>query len=266
MKGRKLFNVILGLLAVLMIFITGCSTKEQQLSDMDTWDMLWLSDSSGWVVTDIYARFIEEDNDVKVNVTSNYSFSVGEILQGLKGEQESSHFLLKNLSERIAESEVIVIYGNPEDSVDPSNPWDFNCGQSSLNNCYVNNCSMDSFSQYISDLEEIYSLIFQIRKGKPTIIRAIDAYNPHLVSHCLPDGAFEECVACWENYNTAMHEAADKMGVPIAHVFDAWNGVDHTENPVEKGYTEEDNEHPSELGATVTAQLLREIGYEPIIP
>ena len=56
------------------------------------------------------------------------------------------------------------------------------------------------------------------------------------------------------------------MGVPIANAFDAWNGIDHNEDPVEKGFTQEDDIHPNELGARVIAQLLRELGYEPIVP
>jgi hypothetical protein len=125
---------------------------------------------------------------------------------------------------------------------------------------------MDSFSKYIADLKEIYAIIYEIRQGKPTIIRAIDAYNPCLVRACQPDGVFDVCVECWETYNKAIHQAADEMGVPVANVFDAWNGTDHLDDPVVKGYTQEDNIHPSIEGATVIAQLLRDLGYEPIMP
>jgi len=256
----------------LVILITGCQTGASQNPqevkiEEETWDLLWVSDSSGWGVADIYGQYIAEDNNVEVNVIDNWigGLSAGQILQGLK-EQNTTNFDLDKLRDRIADSEVIVIYGNPSDSDDQSNLGDWNCGQSDLDSCYVNNCSIDTFSQYIADLKEIYSIIFEIRQGKPTIIRAIDTYNPRLVSHCQPDGVFDICTQCWETYNQAIHQAADEMGVPVANVFDAWNGIDHTENPVQKGYTREDNVHPSELGAAVTAQLLRDIGFEPIIP
>ncbi len=98
------------------------------------------------------------------------------------------------------------------------------------------------------------------------MIRAFDAYNPRLVSQCLPDGVFDECRACWENYNKAIHIAADEMGVPVANVFDAWNGIDHTEDPNEKGYVRDDGEHPNEKGADVIANLIRNLGYEMVIP
>lgn len=280
-----------GLLIVFTILVSGCqsvkpdsvsselpatdiveTTKEPQIDmqtsiEETTWDLLWVSDSSGWGVAEIYGQYIAEDNNVEVRVEDSWigGLSAGELLQGLK-EQNTKNFKIDKLRDKIAESEVIVIYGNPEGSEDPSTPGDWNCGQNDLTQCYVVECSLDSFSQYISDLKEIYGIIFEIRQGKPTIIRAIDAYNPRLVNKCEADGVFDACLACWETYNEAIHQAAAEMGVPVAGVFDAWNGNDHTENPVEKGYTQEDNVHPSELGAAVTAQLLRELGYDPIVP
>lgn len=278
MRRNKNLSRISILITILAIVLTGCQSGNRQFSEdpivgeeakieEDTWDLLWVTDSSGWGVAEIYGQYIAEDNNVEVNVVDSWvgGLSAGQILQGLK-EQNTHNFDLDKLRERIVESEVIVIYGNPEDSINSSNPWDWNCGQSSIEKCYVNNCSIDSFSKYSADLKEIYSIIFEIRQGKPTIIRAIDAYNPRLVSHCQTDGVFDVCLACWETYNEAIHQAADEMGVPVANVFDAWNGINHTEDPVEKGYTRDDNEHPNELGASVIAQVLRDTGYEPIIP
>jgi len=277
MRINKNLCWVLLLITVLAAVLTGCQSgfsissedeikSEETKIEEDTWDLLWVSDSSGWGVAEIYGQYIAEDNNVEVNVIDSWlgGLSAGQILQGLK-DQNTHNFNLDKLRERIAESEVIVIYGNPEDSLDLSNPGDWNCGQG-IEKCYVNNCSIDTFSKYIADLEEIYSIIFEIRQGKPTIIRAIDAYNPRLISNCQNDGAFVDCLACWETYNDAIHQAAEEMGVPVANVFNAWNGLDHSEDPVEKGYTQEDNVHPNELGATVIAQVLRDTGYDPIIP
>lgn len=235
--------------------------------DEEVWDVLWISDSSGWGVADIYGQFIAEDNGVEVNVKDYWTggLSVVTILQAIK-EKNTYNMQLDSFEESIAEAEVIVVYGHPAESVDPTNPGDWNCGQEDLQACYVNACGMETFETYIKDFQEIFSIIFELRAGKPTIIRTYDAYNPRLVSTCGPDGAFEICKECWENFNQAIHQAADEMGVPVVNVFDAWNGLDHTENPVDKGYTQEDNVHPSVAGATVIAELLRALGYDPIIP
>jgi hypothetical protein len=290
MKSRKHLLIITGIFILLLQSTTACqanspgptkdeienlleeSTEEFPNTEAITlpkdkpWDLLWVSDSSGWGVAEIYGQFIAEDNGVEVNVIDSWigGLSAGEILQGLT-TQDTHNANLDNLREIIAEAEIIVIYGNPEKSINPGNPGDWLCGQPGGKSCYVNNCAKGTFSQYIEDLTDIYEIIFEIRQGKPTIIRAIDAINPGLVHACEPD-IRSACTVCWETYNDAVHEAADQMGIPIANIFDAWNGLDHTEDPVANGYTQEDNIHPNELGATVIAQVLRDLGYEPIIP
>jgi lysophospholipase L1-like esterase len=44
------------------------------------------------------------------------------------------------------------------------------------------------------------------------------------------------------------------------------NGNSHDEDPRLKGYILEDGEHPSELGAKYMADLLADVGYDPVIP
>lgn len=273
MKKNHALRIIFGLMIVLVISVSGCQITDQKSSKKEvkieekTWDLLWVTDSSGWGVARIFGEYIAKDNGVEVNVLDKWKggLSAGRILNALTA-QDDPEYDMARLREYIENSEIIVIYGNPEDSKDPSNPWKWNCGQNEVEKCYVNSCDMDTFETYIANLKEIYSIIFELRKGKPTIIRSIDAYNPRLVNQCAPDGSFEECKTCWENYNKAIHQAADEMGVKVAGVFDTWNGLDHTENPVEKGFTQEDKIHPNEKGATVIAQLLRDLKYDPIIP
>jgi lysophospholipase L1-like esterase len=113
-------------------------------------------------------------------------------------------------------------------------------------------------------LNAIYQKIFELREGHPTIIRAYDAYNPIIPNRVEYDG-YEPCIACWQTYNQAIHTAAEQNNVPMALVAEAWNGPDYLLNPVDLGYTR-DGEHPSELGAQVIAQALRELGYEPVEP
>jgi len=45
---------------------------------------------------------------------------------------------------------------------------------------------------------------------------------------------------------------------------DAFNGPGHEEDPREKGYIVSDGEHPSDLAAQYTAELLSQMGYEPV--
>ena len=265
-------NLLIPIIVILIgIQISACSQSKTidameylEKNSVDKWDLLWISDSSGWGVSEKYGEFISKDLDIDIKVNAQYGINAGELLDALNGKSDSN-FALNNMRKYIEDSEIIVIYGTPVQSKDPENPWDWHCGQG-IDTCYVNNCEMDSFDLYIDHLKEIYTTIYSIRKGKPTMLRVYDAYNTRLVNQCMPDGVFDECLTCWETYNNAIHIAADEMGVPIANVFDAWNGINHTEDPNEKGYVRDDGDHPNEKGAQVIASLLRDLGYEMTIP
>ena len=257
-------KLCLGLVLVLTVLLTACSTGSE-LDDLEEWDLVWISDSSGWDVAQVYADYIEEDTGKTVIVHDLWigALAAGDILDALNGDPPPGNLRYKEMLASIPDAEVIVIYGNPEASVDEDNPWDFNCGQG-IGDLYVNNCDLESFNLYIDDLDAIYQKIFELRDGQPTIIRAFDAYNPRLPNRQGAD-AYEECIACWQAYNQAIHIAAERNNIPVAQVAEAWNGPDFLLNPVDMGYTK-DGEHPSELGAQVIAQQLRELGYEPVEP
>lgn len=63
---------------------------EDNASDLlalEEWDLLWISDSSGWGVAEIYAAYIEEDTGIPVNVYDYWavSLSAGTIVDILEG-------------------------------------------------------------------------------------------------------------------------------------------------------------------------------------
>jgi hypothetical protein len=250
-------------LPMLITLIAGCA-QEPSMLDMDEWDLVWISDSSGWDVAEVYAAMVEEDTGIKVNVHDNWigGLSAGDVLHGLQGTPTPSMQLERNADE-IREAELIVIYGNPEASWSEDNPPDWMC-VSIVGQNYVNNCELSTFDGYVSDLEAIYEFIFELRAGQPTIVRAYDAYNP-LIAHFQEQGVYEECKACWANYNTAIHQAAEAYNVPVAEVAEAWNGPNWDRDPVAMGYTK-DGEHPNEEGARVIAEAIRALGYDPVTP
>jgi len=258
----KSHTILIFLLAVSLL-LTSCSSQPSLL-EMEEWDLVWISDSSGWDVAQIYAEMIEEDTGIKVNVIDNWmgGLSAGYVYTVLKGEP-TPNATLEHLGEQIKEAEVVVFYANPEESWEEGNPADWMC-VSSLTPNYVNNCEMETFDTYIQHLEGIYQIIFELRDGQPTIVRAFDAYNP-LIARFQEQGVYEDCKVCWVNYNAAIHQAAASYNVPVAAVAEAWNGPDWEQDPEAMGYTK-DGEHPNEVGATIIALALRDLGYDPVIP
>lgn len=259
MKASTSLQVI----ALAVLALSACA-QEPSMLEMEEWDLVWISDSSGWGVAEVYAQMVEKDTGVEVNVHDNWigGLAAGDVLHGLQGTPTPQMRLLRNADD-IREAEIVVIYGNPGASWAEENPADWEC-TNSLEPNYVNNCEMETFGQYIDDLEAIYEIIFELRAGQPTIVRAFDAYNP-LIATFKEQGVYEDCKACWANYNAAIHQAAEAFNVPVAEVSVAWNGPDFAEDPVAKGFTK-DGEHPNEEGARVIAQTIRELGYDPVIP
>lgn len=245
---------------VILVVLVSCNSGPS-MTDMEEWDLLWISDSSGWGVADVYAAMVEEDTGVKVNVNDFWMghLSAGEVYNALKDEP-TPRFKLTQLKDLIPEAEIIVFFANPLNSVASGDPSNYNCTGGEEN--YVNQCQ--NFETYTSHLEGIYQIIFEKRAGQPTIVRAFDAYNP-LIAEFKQQGVYEECIACWANLNAAVHQAAASYNIPVAAVAEAWNGPDYDIDPVALGYTK-DGIHPNELGAQVIAQAIRELGYKPVKP
>ena len=151
------------------------------------------------------------------------------------------------------------MFVNPVDSVDPEKPLN-------LDGCFISSapsaCDPASFEKWTTDLEAIWAEILELRAGQPTLLRATDIYNP-LVSPWNAHGVFEACTECWENMSHAARLAAEAYGIPFLSRLDAFNGVNHDEDPRTKGYIRSDGEHPSDLGSQYTAELLSQMGYEP---
>jgi len=255
MKNRlsTLFSFV-----ILVVFVS-CNSAPL-MTDMEEWDMVWISDSSGWGVAEVYAAMVEEDTGIKVNVNDFWmdSLSAGEVYNTLKGEK-TSRFKLTQLIDLIPEAELIVFFANPINSVESNARSDWNC---TGGNNYVNICQ--DFELYKNHLEGIYQIIFELRGGQATIVRAYDAYNP-LIADFHKQGVYEDCKACWADLNAAIHQAADNYNIPVAEVSKAWNGSNWDMDPVVSGYTK-DGIHPNELGAKVIAQAIRELGYKPVKP
>jgi hypothetical protein len=225
------------------------------------WNIVIIGDSSLWELGWPLAHQIERDVGVRVTVddVALLELSAGRVLQALR-TGESENLALRRLSETLQEAEVVVMWVNPVDSLDPANPHDFD-------GCFVSEapkvCSPESLAQFVADLEALWATILELRGGQPTILRATDLYNPLVVPWKERD-VFEACSECWQNLSDAARTAADASGVPFFSRYAAFNGPDHDWDPRAKGYIQSDGEHPTERMGEATAKLLSELGFEPV--
>lgn len=256
---------ILGM-CVATTFLFGCK-RANPMDELDEWDLVYISDSTGWGVADRYAANIEMDTGKTVNV-HNYAtgnLSALWVLNALESDPDSiTSLAMESLQSDLAEAEVIVFFANPRGTPAEGGV------QGGMEKCIggsraPDDCTLQLYEPYIENLISIYEKIFALRNGRPTIIRAIGFYNPLISRH--RDNEIEiECTLCFENFNKAVQMAAEEFNIPFVSVFDAFNGKNHDEDPREKGYISSDGIHASKEGQQVIADILSEVGYEPTEP
>ena len=263
MGNRRYFTALMGVVMI-CIFMAACSTNTNPLDELEEWDLVYISDSTGFGVADRFAENIEQDTGKTVNV---HRYAIGglpalNILNTLRTAPEDvPPGTYAGLHAAIAEAEVIVFFGNPRG---PADQGGVTGGmESCMHSTVPEDCSAELYAPYTENLKAVYEEILALREGQPTIIRAVDFYNPLISTH--RDKNVEvECTACWETFNSAVHQAAEAYNIPVVSIYDAFNGPDHNEDPVEKGYIGPDGVHASAEGQQVIADILSEAGYEPI--
>jgi hypothetical protein len=261
MYARRSAGLIL-IVPTIALLLVGCATgSELPQGPNAVWHLVVIGDSSLGGLGKAFASQIEQDTEVQV-ILKDFalpSLSAGQVLQALQ-TGHSPRFLLESLAAALRDAEVVVMFVNPVDSVDPEKPLD-------LDGCFVSSppgpCNPEAFEKWTSDLKAIWAEILMLRSGQPTILRATDLYNP-LISPWNEHGVYEACTECWENMSNAARLAAEAYGIPFLSRLDAFNGPNHDEDPRQKGYIVSDGEHPSHLAAQFTAELLSQMGYEPV--
>ena len=268
LKSKRTLILSLILTLVFVLAISGVGYAADSLDELEEWDLVYISDSTGCGVPDKFADNIERDTGKTVRIHKYWvgDLSALRVLRALQSDPESlSDRKFKSLQADIAKAEVIVFFANPRGHPSKGGV------QGGMERCIAysslppEDCTLQLYEPYIENLKAIYEEILALRNGKPTIIRALDFYNP-LISEHRKRNMEIECTQCWESFNTAIRQAADAFNIPLVSVYDKFNGLNHDEDPREKGYIGFDGCHTSKQGQQVTADLLSEAGYEPVEP
>lgn len=271
---RRALAVVATLLVVLVAVALATTTQgasaPTSAATRQPLDLVYISDSSGWSVASFYARHIRQDLGVAVRVHDQWEggLPAAVILERLRDPGHSWIDLIRN-------AEVIVVYGNPiglgikvvEREV---------CHDGSTRPPAV--VGPRTWRPYVTTLKAIYKQIFAIRKGKPVILRTANWYVPGIYhgevklgpvppgKSWQESGIIDVCTKFYESHNAAIARAAAAYRIPMADVYRAFNGPNHLEDPVAKGYIQADNIHPNDKGRAVIAKTLADLGYTPVKP
>ena len=275
MHARKCSVGVLLALCISLLIIAGATAASREglpaagadnAIATEPLDLVWISDSSGWGVASFYGRELRKALGKKVRVHDLWEggLPAAAILTRLR---DRNHEWIP----QIRNAEVIFVTGNP---VGLSRPEGGNC-VTDLPKPPAEPSARE-WAGYISGLKAIYKRIFAIRNGKPVILRTGNWYVP-VIAHTPSEptfprtnwqkaGLLDECTRSFEAFAAAITKAAVAYRVPVADVYTAFNGADHREDPVAKGYIQPDGIHPNNKGRTVIAKTLADLGYKKVRP
>jgi hypothetical protein len=281
---QRTLRLIYAVLSLLLVrALAGCTVPAQPdpepFPDLDEWNLLILSDSSNWGVGQTYAKLIEEDRKVKVNLHDCWvgSLSAKQILEGLQ-DNSTRKCGDESWQKQVIAAEVIVLFGNPEGSEPPDGSWDGTftwlnwVSRSSTIHMSdpaelalrqekaIRSCTPESFSLYEENLGKVIDRIYELREGRPVILRMTDFYIP--LHQGWRTGQMDVvCTSCMDTFAAAIRKVAASRQVPLVSTMDALNGNDHMSDPNELGYIQADGIHLSPEGAELVARLLQSSGY-----
>ena len=253
-------RVAAALAALVVLASAGCGGVSDdgtagRRSPAQTWDLVVLSDSSGWGLADAWAELIRRDEGVDVRV---HDFAVG---------LQSGSLLLEHLRtegdpqrEAVRDAEVISVWGGPSGLV-----W-----KSDINDCFVypdgtrpptrtSRRDMEPFAQM---WREILSEITYLRNGRPTALRTRDLYVP-VISNYVRAGTAQACLAGFATQSAIIRDATRQAGGTFVAVNRAFNGADGMRDPRKRGLLE-DMEHLSDKGVALMATVHHAAGYREL--
>lgn len=256
---------------VLVVILSGCSgsaatetteilADSGAMATSEPWDLVWFSDSTGRGIAGLWGERIEQEFGIEVRVhdESRGGLSAATVL-GWINDGDTSRSELREL---LSDAEVIVVFGNPRDSGYTAD-METCVSTSTIPRDPPSRYSSEDFEPYRGVLSSIYEIIFDLRDGKRTIVRAVDMYNP-VIADWREAGIEAECTESWKMFAQTIREAAAEYDVPTASMFDAFNGPGHNEDPREKGFIGPDKQHTTEEGKAAMVEVLDALGYEPV--
>ncbi len=233
--------------------VTPAGEASSTTASGEVWDVVVFADSSGWGLAERLADRIEQDLGVQTNPID---FATGaylgyKLLEELRTEGNARR-------QAARDGEVIVVWVNPL-SIGWTTDLD-RCVMQRTGTAPPVRLAPEDFEPYPQLWRDVLSEVIALREGQPTAIRVRDIWDAALADHRAA-GTAEGCTAGWETMSGIARDVAAEFGVPFVSFYDAFNGPDHTLDPIAAGLLLDDREHANDAGRDLLADLLHEVGY-----
>jgi hypothetical protein len=150
----------------------------QSSGDGESWDLLYISDSSGWKTGEAYARLAEEELGIPVRLLP-WRVPSRPLVQAKQ--------MIADNPEMVAEAEIVVLGGNPLDS-GTREEGVFACWPAEPVQEFAPYTTED-WVPYADLLESTFDDVRTARQGQPTVLRAVDIYVPVVANWASPTSA-----------------------------------------------------------------------------
>jgi hypothetical protein len=206
-----------------------------------------------------YAGYLEQDLGIKVRIhnLAKDGWSGDGMLDALRYNVK--------LRQAVCDAEVVIfevprrVFDSPGQAYFSGNPGA--CGGTDNQDCLRN--ALKLYQEYV---DGIIAEIVSLRDPSDALIRTFDAHTYWPVTHSKENSTFDGLIYYWQAANNYLVQVASEYQIPVARVYEAFNGPNGDEDPFEKGYVWDDFYHPSTKGKDLMADLMRALGYEYALP
>lgn len=208
---------------------------------------------------DIYAQQLEQATGQTVEV-QNYSDHTGLTVERLLNE-------MSPLKQYIAEADAIVI-GIAHNSFELAT--DRPCGRPVTSEgrpqweAVDAGCAADAAAASRALYDRLYARVAALRGDNPTILRTLNRYNDWIgwPAGNLTPTEDRRTAVMMDAWNAMLCASAERHGFACADVYRAFNGADGL-RPSGR-LLADDYTHPSQRGNDVIAEVLTDLGFEPL--
>lgn len=241
----------------------------------EPWDVLFLASRFELATADVVAQYelLAEESlgvDVRMQDSTGQPQTAWEILQQIR------NLGFPGMAEEVAESEVIIVVAYPQGSdegaptqIDEARDRCRRPGQDTQPPDPGVVGTAEFWEPYRVLLDQIYTEIWRLREGTPTVLVAGDVYDGYLANQ-RSVGVEEECRAWFEAWSDAARETAEAHGAKWVSIYDLLNGPGHDIVPQEMGWTGPSEREPTlgsrnlnDIGSALVADALAGVGFVP---
>ncbi len=243
------------ILAGIVMLFMAAAVADNVAAQMKEWDYVVLGDSQSSGLSLLYAKGLEQDLGVKINILNRTvgGQSTMTLLRELRGNRDLQDTLRK--AKVVTLNVPMAVFGYAMSIF-----RDGKCGGADSQDCL-----REALKTYQEETTGIFAELISLSHPSKVLIRTMD--TPQFMTRTTKArGRFQVLKPYWQAANKCVIEVATKHRIPVARVYSAFMGPNGDDDPQDKGLMSSDEIHPTPQGNDLIAKLFRELKYQYATP